>query len=96
MRAKRSALLAVLPLLLGLRRCELIGEVLEVLDLLAEAALEPVFDFVLLAPLDDLLFVEAAWVADEFFSSELCPEIEEAVKQKATTDAAHSPAGRMR
>lgn len=99
-RAMRSALLACLPLLAGLRRFELIAEVFDVLDLLVEVAVGPVFDFVPLAPLDlppdDLLLVEAAWVAEEFFSSELCPAIEEAVKQKASTDAAHSPAGRMR
>jgi hypothetical protein len=63
-RAMRSALLAFLPLLAGLRRFDaLLAEVLETFDFEEDVEAEPAVDFVLLAAVD--LAVEDFFFAEE-------------------------------
>ena len=90
-RAMRSALLAFLPLLAGLRLFDaLLAGVLETFDFEVVVEAEPAFDFVLLAapvlPVDDFFFAED--VPKDFCPSELCPEMGNVPNASASTTTA--------
>ena len=87
----RSALLAFLPLLAGLRRLDALpAGVLETFDFEVVVEAEPAFYFVLPAAvdleLDDFFFAEE--VPADFCPSELCPAIGDTASASANTTAA--------
>lgn len=86
----RSALLALLPLLAGLRRETLLEDVLDAFDFEVLVEAEPAFDFVLPAALD--LDVEDFFLLEEvpvdFCVSELWPVIGDAASASTNTTAA--------
>ena len=87
----RSALLALLPLLAGLRRLDApLEDVLDTFDFEVVVEAEPAFDFVLPVALE--LLVEGFFLLDEVpvdcCPSELCPVIGDTANASTNTTAA--------